>query len=62
MKAIAAWRIEGATKVGILEQLLGSRAIGSAIFAQIRLKSFNLSGHLLVLLWMLSPFGGQASL
>ena len=62
MKAIAAWRIERGTEIATLEQLLGSRAIGSTIITQIKLRSFNLSALLLVLLWMLSPFGGQASL
>ena len=62
MKAIAAWAIERGAEIVMLEQLLGSRAIGSTLVTQLRLKSFNLNGLLLILLWMLSPFGGQASL
>lgn len=50
MKAIAAWAIERGAEIIALEQLLGSRAIGSTFVTQLRLKLFNLSGLLLILL------------
>ncbi|CAK7206404.1 hypothetical protein SEUCBS139899_009196 [Sporothrix eucalyptigena] len=52
---------QGAT-IGMLEQLLGSQSIYRAIATQIRMHAFNPLGILLVLLWSLSPLGGQASL
>ena len=62
MKAIAAWRVERGADIVILEQLLGSRTIGSTIITLFNLRLYNLSGLLIVLLWVLSPLGGQASL
>lgn len=62
MKALGAWRIEKGIGIATLEQLLGSRAIGSTLLMLISLKSYNVLGLLLVLLWALSLLGGQASL
>lgn len=62
MKAFAAWRVEKGIRVITLEQLLGSRAIGSTLLTLINLNAYNLLGLLLILLWGLSPLGGQASL
>ena len=52
---------QGAT-VGMLEQLLGSQSIYRAFSTQIRMHALNPLGILLILLWSLSPLGGQASL
>lgn len=62
MKAIAAWAIERDAEIVTLEQLLDSRVMDSTFVILLRLKSFNLSKLLLILLWMLSSFEGQASL
>lgn len=51
----------GAT-IGMLEQLLGSQSIYRAISTQIRMHALNPLGILLLVLWSLSPLGGQASL
>ena len=62
MKAIAAWKIERGADIATLERLLGSRAIGSALITAFQMKSINVLGLALILLWSLSPLGGQASL
>ena len=62
MKSFAAWRVEKGVGIAEIEQLLGSRAIGSTFMTLIDLRSYNLLGLLLVLLWAISPLGGQASL
>ncbi|KAL1891306.1 hypothetical protein Sste5346_007766 [Sporothrix stenoceras] len=51
----------GAT-IGMLEQLLGSQSMYRAISTQIRMHAYNPLGILLLMLWALSPLGGQASL
>ena len=61
-KAIAAWKIERGADIATFEGLLGSRTIGSALIAASQMKSINLLGLALILLWSLSPLGGQASL
>lgn len=48
--------------IGMLEQLLGSQSIYRAISTQIRMHAYNPLGILLLMLWALSPLGGQASL
>jgi len=48
--------------VGLLERLMGSRTFGGTIITQIRLWHFSLIGLGLILLWLLSPIGGQAVL
>jgi hypothetical protein len=47
---------------GLLDAMLGSTTITNAITTQISLRSLHFVGILLVLLWALSPIGGQASL
>lgn len=42
--------------------MLGSRAIGSTFITLISLRIFNFLGLLLILLWAVSPIGGQACL
>ena len=62
LKALAAWRLEIGTSVGFAEQMMGSRTISSAIVTQFKLKALNLTALFLILLWALSPVGGQATL
>ena len=62
MKAIAAWKIEKGVGIATLEQLLGSRTIGSTFLTLVSLRLYNFLGLLLVVLWALSPLGGQATL
>ncbi|KAF8865288.1 hypothetical protein BDZ45DRAFT_736399 [Acephala macrosclerotiorum] len=58
----ATWKLEQGTTLGALEQLMGSRTVASAITTQIQLRSFNLVGMGLILVWILSPLGGQSIL
>ncbi|KAE8139910.1 hypothetical protein BDV38DRAFT_269678 [Aspergillus pseudotamarii] len=62
LKAIATWQLEKGARLGILEQLLGSSTVAGAFTTQLFLRSFNLLGLGLLLLWALSPLGGQSSL
>lgn len=56
------WKLERGGRVGTFDQVLGSTTITQAIMTQIQLRALNIVGALLVLLWALSPLGGQASL
>ncbi|KAE8451020.1 hypothetical protein EG329_004692 [Mollisiaceae sp. DMI_Dod_QoI] len=58
----ATWKLEQGTTLGALEQLMGSRTVASAIVTQVQLRSFNLVGMGLILIWALSPLGGQSIL
>lgn len=59
---ISRWKLEKGGAIGLLEQLLGSRTMGSTVLTHFQLQSFNLIGVLLVLCWAFSPFGGQSLL
>ncbi|KUJ24376.1 uncharacterized protein LY89DRAFT_727406 [Mollisia scopiformis] len=58
----ATWKLEQGTTLGALEQLMGSRTVASAITTQVQLRSFNAVGLGLILVWALSPLGGQSIL
>ncbi|KAH9220610.1 hypothetical protein DL95DRAFT_519913 [Leptodontidium sp. 2 PMI_412] len=58
----ATWKLEQGTTLGALEQLMGSRTVASTFATQVQLRSFNLIGFGLLLVWSLSPIGGQAVL
>ncbi len=45
-----------------MEQLLASRSVWGTIESQLQLHTFSIVGAHLLLLWSLSPLGGQASL
>lgn len=62
MKAIAYYKLERSTTIGTSERLLGSRTFVASIISQYNLGLLNILGISLILLWALSPFGGQASL
>ncbi|PGH27610.1 hypothetical protein AJ80_00623 [Polytolypa hystricis UAMH7299] len=61
-RSVATWRLERGAQLGQLEQLLWSSTVFNAVSTQFLLKSFNLLAVGLLLLWALSPLGGQASL
>ena len=46
----------------LLEQLIGSQSLGATVERFVLLRSFNLLGTVVVLLWFLSPLGSQMSL
>ncbi|KAL8908584.1 MAG: hypothetical protein Q9171_005381 [Xanthocarpia ochracea] len=55
-------RLEQGSSLGVLEQLVGSQTVFGAFWVQVVLRSFNALGVFLILLWLISPLGGQASL
>jgi hypothetical protein len=62
MTTVATWRAEQGEKIRVLEQLLGSKTIGSTVVTVFKLRSFSVLGPALISLWALSPLGGQAAL
>ena len=62
MVKFASWKVERGSTVGSLERLMGSRTVGGTIITQIRLWHFSFVGLGLILLWLLSPVGGQTVL
>jgi hypothetical protein len=62
--AIMFWRLErkGGERLDILNTLAASTSFTNSIITQFRLRSINLIGLLLIVLWALSPIGGQATL
>lgn len=59
---IATYLLEKGIDLGTLEQLAGSRTLGSTVTTQYHLRSYNLLSLGLVALWLISPVGGQAAL
>jgi hypothetical protein len=59
---LAAWKLERGSKVRSLEQLIGSRTVFSTVTTRVSLRSLNVLGSALALLWALSPLGGQSAL
>ncbi|KAK6213269.1 hypothetical protein QIS74_09271 [Colletotrichum tabaci] len=62
LKATAAWRLEKGITILSLEYLLKCRNVFSAVTAPLSLQAVNLITPLLIVLWALSPLGGQAAL
>ena len=62
MKSLATWKLQKATTIGLVEQLLGSHTISGAFLTQAKFRAFNYLGLFIVTLWCLSPLGSQASL
>ncbi|RFN50620.1 hypothetical protein FIE12Z_5124 [Fusarium flagelliforme] len=58
----ARWKLEKGATLGLLEQLIGSRTVGSTFITQIYLGKFNVLGLVLLSLWAFSPLGSQAVL
>lgn len=58
----ARWKLEKGATLGLLEQLIGSRTVGSTFITQISLGKFNILGLVLLSLWAFSPLGSQAVL
>ena len=45
-----------------MEQVVGSQSVFGAVVTQVRLGLIDISGLMLILLWLIFPLGGQASL
>lgn len=62
MRCYALWRAEHGTSLGILEQLNGSQNLLAAFERAVLLPGLGFLSIGIVLLWALSPVGGQSSL
>lgn len=62
LKTYALWRAERGACLGILEQLNGSQNLAGAFERAILLPGLGFVGIAVVLLWTLSPLGGQSAL
>ncbi|KAJ4248064.1 hypothetical protein NW762_012834 [Fusarium torreyae] len=62
LKALATWELQKGSTIGHVETLCGSTTLIGAITTQVQLRNLDLVAIALVLLWALSPVGGQASL
>jgi hypothetical protein len=62
IRVLALWRLERGERLGNLDQLFGSTSVFQTVMTQINLRAYGWLGFALAALWILSPFGGQASL
>lgn len=62
MRTWATWKAERGARLGTLEQMTGSQNLTSAIERATKISGAGLWGIFIVLLWLLSPLGGQASI
>ncbi|KAF2133570.1 hypothetical protein P153DRAFT_428514 [Dothidotthia symphoricarpi CBS 119687] len=62
LKNIALWNAERGTTLGVLELLVGSRSFVAAVGHAINLRSPSLLAFGILILWTLSPLGGQSAL
>ncbi|KAE8364635.1 hypothetical protein BDV27DRAFT_145142 [Aspergillus caelatus] len=62
IRQIAKQNLERGSTLGRLEQLSKSTTVFGAISTPLMLKSWNILALVLVLIWLVSPLGGQASL
>lgn len=62
LKGFLSWRLERGERLGLLDLLAGSNTLVNTVTTQLTLRVASFVGPLLVLLWALSPLGGQASL
>ncbi|KAI8964326.1 hypothetical protein F5Y11DRAFT_102623 [Daldinia sp. FL1419] len=63
LRSLALWRLQDGEKVGFLDLLIGSTSVGGMIGTQLerRLTQFDVHSLCLLIIWALSPLGGQAS-
>ncbi|KAJ4365520.1 hypothetical protein N0V83_008139 [Neocucurbitaria cava] len=62
LKKIALWKAERGTTLGALEHIIGSQSLVAAVGHAITLHSLNFLTLGLLVLWALSPLGGQSAL
>ncbi|OTB10318.1 hypothetical protein K445DRAFT_323091 [Daldinia sp. EC12] len=63
LRSLALWRLQNGERVSFLDLLLGSTSVGGMIGTQLerRLTQFDIPSLCLLVIWALSPLGGQAS-
>ncbi|KAE8371190.1 hypothetical protein BDV26DRAFT_299019 [Aspergillus bertholletiae] len=62
MRNYALWRAEHCVPLGLLEQLLGSTSFGAAVSSIIAIRQVGFLTAGVMLLWAISPIGGQSIL
>lgn len=62
LRKMALWRLEKGEQLGLPELILGSETVAGTLGTIINLRAFFPASFVLVILWALSPLGGQASL
>jgi hypothetical protein len=62
IKSLSLWRLQEGERIGLLDHLIGCTTITNTVTTQFGLGQIRLVGILLIVLWALSPIGGQASL
>ncbi|KAF6814411.1 hypothetical protein CPLU01_14399 [Colletotrichum plurivorum] len=62
MSESARWNLERGNSLGLLEQLMGSRTVGSTLVTLFTLRTLNLLAAALLCVWVFSPLGAQAIL
>ncbi|RMZ89648.1 hypothetical protein DV736_g3123, partial [Chaetothyriales sp. CBS 134916] len=62
MRAYALWKAERGTRLGVLEQLVGSQNLLASIERVFVLRNYTLLGWSILILWALSPVGSQSAL
>ncbi|KAF1835356.1 hypothetical protein BDW02DRAFT_290196 [Decorospora gaudefroyi] len=62
LKKIALWKAQRGTTLGVLEHLIGSQSLVSAVGHAYTLRELNILTLGLLILWALSPLGGQSTL
>jgi hypothetical protein len=60
--ALLRWRLECGERIGVLDTLAASTSLTSTVVSQFQLRTISAFGIALMLVWALSPIGGQASL
>ncbi|KAF2625690.1 hypothetical protein BU25DRAFT_345329 [Macroventuria anomochaeta] len=62
LRRVGLYMAEKGSTVGTLERVIGCQSLFSAIERQYTLRHFDVLGVLILLVWLLSPVGGQSSL
>jgi hypothetical protein len=62
LKRFATWRLQRGIRLGLLEQIMQSRTVFAALTTQLSFRAFNITALILIISWVFSPLGSQASL
>lgn len=61
MHAMLSWRLHRGASMGTLDMLAGSTSVTATVTSQVQLGRFSRLGSILLIVWALSPLGGQAT-
>jgi hypothetical protein len=62
VRSFAQWRLQQGERIGLLDLLFGSTSVTGTVSTLLELRRFGLVELFLLLIWVFSPFGGQAIL